>query len=168
VNAVARPALAPLSRTARRALGALARVVTPELPAAPLDADRLVAFVESYRAHMPRGLALAFPLGLWLLEYGTWLFGFSWRPFSALPPARAAAYVERWIRAPGWARRQLIKGVKGLCLVFFYQDPRVLAYLGVDVDEHVRLVSAERLRRYGATADAGGPPAAPGANDGLR
>jgi hypothetical protein len=47
-------------------------------------------------------------------------------------------------------RRDLIKAVKGLCLIAYYSDARVGARLGYTVEEHVADVSAERLRRHAA------------------
>jgi hypothetical protein len=47
-------------------------------------------------------------------------------------------------------RRDLIKAVKGLCLIAYYSDPRVSARLGYAVEAHVADVSAERLRRHAA------------------
>ena len=138
-----------LGRASRRTLLALAEVVVPPGPI-DVSLEGVVDFIDDMVGYMPRLLRVAFPLGLWLLEHGTRLFGFSVRRFSSLTPDARARYVDRWIHA-GWVmRRDLIKGVKGLALLAYYSDPRVGELLGFFPDEHVRLVSAERLRRYGS------------------
>src|SRR5262245_51903988 len=111
-----------LPRPARRALAALTAAVVPRAPELEIELEPIVTYVEQFRAHLPRLMRVLFPLGLLLLEYGTLLFGFSWRRFSGLAPDRATAYVESWIASRSWLRRELIKGVKGLCLCAYYSD----------------------------------------------
>jgi hypothetical protein len=139
-----------LGRRSRRTLRALAEVILPtdvEAGIAP-DVDGAVDFVDGVVAQMPRILRLAFPVGLLLLELGTWLWLPSLLPFSRLDRERRERYVRGWIHARWLLRRDLIKGVKGLCLLAFYSDPRVMEHLGYRPDAHARLVAAERLVRY--------------------
>ncbi|HZU85307.1 MAG TPA: hypothetical protein VE987_20390 [Polyangiaceae bacterium] len=140
-----------LGAGSRRTLRALAEVIVPRAPEAGIevDLDGVVDFVDGIVGHMPRLLQLAFPLGLLLLELGTFVLLPSLRPFSRLPLPTRERYVRGWIRARSMLRRDLIKGVKGLCLLAFYSDRRVMAHLGYQPDEHVQLVAAERLRRHG-------------------
>jgi hypothetical protein len=128
---------------------ALAEVVQPIGANAPsLPLDDYVRFIDDYVPHMPRLLKLLFPVGLMLLELGAFLLGPSLVPFSSMSLARRARYVDSWVHARWGLRRDLIKAVKGLCLLAYYSDPRVGALLGYTVEEHVALVSAERLRRH--------------------
>lgn len=139
-----------LGRWSRRVLRALAEVVIPRGEGAPeVPLDELVAFMDDWVGYMPRLLRLLFPVGLMMLELGAFLMGPSLVPFSLMSPARRARYVDQWVHARWSLRRDLIKGVKGLCLFGWYSDPRVGAYLGYGVDEHVQLVAAERLKRHG-------------------
>lgn len=141
-------ALGPWSR---RVVRALAEVVLPDAE----DAERvsmgaIVAFVDGYVPHMPALLRLLFPVGLMMLELGAFVLAPSLLPFSSLSLARRRRYVEGWVHARWRLRRDLIKAVKGLCLLAYYSDPRVGARLGYFVEAHVADVSAERLRRHAA------------------
>jgi hypothetical protein len=139
-------ALGPWSR---RVVRALAEVVQPTGEGAPaLPLDQFVRFVDDYVPHMPRFLRLLFPIGLMLLELGAFVIGPSLVPFSAMSLARRRRYVDSWVHARWRLRRDLIKAVKGLCLLAYYSDPRVGGRLGYAVEAHVNHVSAERLRRH--------------------
>jgi hypothetical protein len=84
-----------------------------------------------------------------LLELGAFFFGPSLLPFSLMSPRRRERYIDGWVHA-GWRlRRDLIKAVKGFVLLAYYSDPEVAAFLGYAVEEHARLVSAQRLVRHG-------------------
>jgi hypothetical protein len=138
-----------LGRWSRRVVRALAEVVLPpdsDAPRVPLD--EVVRFVDSFVPKMPTLLRLLFPIGLMLLELGAFFLGPSLVPFSAMSLARRRRYVDSWVRARWRLQRDLIKAVKGLCLFCYYSDPRVAASLGYQVEEHVTLVAAERLRRH--------------------
>jgi hypothetical protein len=133
----------------RRVVRALAEVVLPSGDDAPaVPADEVVQFVADYVPHMPRLLALLFPVGLMMLELGAFVLAPSLVPFSSMSLVRRRRYVDGWIHARWRLRRDLIKAVKGLCLIAYYSDARVAARLGYAVERHVADVSAERLRRY--------------------
>jgi hypothetical protein len=139
-------ALGPWSR---RIIRALAEVVLPAAEDAPrVPLDEVARFVDSFVPKMPRLLRALFPVGLLLLELGAFVLGPSLRPFSAMSLARRRRYVDGWVHARWRLRRDLIKAVKGLCLLCYYSDPRVCARLGYEVHAHVTLVAAERLRRH--------------------
>jgi len=140
-----------LGRWSRRVVRALAEVVLPDGDDAPkLPLDEVVAFADSFVPYMPRLLRLLFPVGLMMLELGAFVLGPSLVPFSAMSLARRRRYVDGWVHAHWRIRRDLIKAVKGLCLLAYYSDARVCARLGYTVEAHVADVSAERLRRHAA------------------
>ena len=142
-------ALGPWSR---RVVRALAEVVLPDGDDAPaLPTSEIVAFVDGYVPHMPRLLRLLFPIGLLMLELGAFVLGPSAVPFSSMSLARRRRYVDGWVHARWRLRRDLIKAVKGLCLLAYYSDARVRARLGYTVEAHVADVGAERLRRHVAS-----------------
>ena len=142
---------AQLGAWSRRVVRALAEVVLPEGADAPsLPSNEVVAFVDSYLPHMPRLLRLLFPVGLMMLELGAFVLAPSLVPFSWMSLARRRRYVNGWVHARWRMRRDLIKAVKGLCLLAYYSDPRVTALLGYAVEEHVADVSATRLVRHAA------------------
>jgi hypothetical protein len=141
-------ALGPWSR---RVVRALAEVVLPDAADAErVPTSEIVAFVEDYVPHMPTLLRLLFPVGLMMLELGAFVLAPSLLPFSSMSLARRRRYVDGWVHARWRLRRDLIKAVKGLCLLAYYSDQRVRARLGYFVEAHVADVSAERLRRHAA------------------
>ena len=138
-----------LGAWSRRSLRALAEVVTPHGNGAPPVAiDAIVDFADDWVRYMPRLFRLLFPVGLMLLEIGALFLGPSLVPFSFMSPERRRRYVLSWMHGRSALRRDLIKGVKGLCLFAYYSDPRVAAQLGYHVDEHVAVVRADRLKRH--------------------
>jgi hypothetical protein len=138
-----------LSRGSRRTMATLAEVVMPKGAGAPeVPIANVLALVESFCREMPRLLRVLFPIGLFLLEWGALVLGPSLVPFSWMSPERRQRYVMSWVHSGSHIRRDLIKGVKGLVLICYYSDPRVGAFLGYAVDEHVQLVKAERLKRH--------------------
>lgn len=140
-----------LGAWSRRIVRALAEVVLPDAADAPkLPAADIVAFVDGYVPHMPRLLRLLFPVGLLMLELGTFVLAPSLVPFSSMSLARRRRYVEGWVHARWRLRRDLIKAVKGLCLLAYYSDARVRERLGYAVEAHVADVSAARLVRHAA------------------
>jgi hypothetical protein len=141
---------APLGPWSRRIVRALAEVIVPRGGGAPeVELGVIVAFVDDFTRHLPRLFRTLFPVGLLLVELGAIVFAGSLLPFSLLPPDRRHRQVEGWLRARWHLRRDLMKGLKGLCLFAYYSDPRVAAHLGYAVEEHVHTVAAERLVRHG-------------------
>lgn len=140
-----------LGRWPRRIVRALAEAVTPDPQsgAPAVETEKLVLFVEGLVPKMPRLLGLLFPVGLLILELGALVLAPAWVPFSFMPLARRRRYLHSWLHSRSMLRRDLVKGLKGLCLLAFYSDERVQRYLGYQPDEHVEMVKTERLRRYG-------------------
>ncbi len=140
-----------LSRWPRRIVRALAEAVMPEAAsgAPAVETEQLVVFVERLVPKMPRLLGALFPLGLVILELGGLLFAPALAPLSWMPLAKRRRYLHRWLHSRSMLRRDLVKGLKGLCLLAYYSDERVQRYLGYQPVEHVELVKADRLRRYG-------------------
>ena len=139
-----------LGRWSRRILEALAEVVTPSLEGAPtVEKSEIVDFIDGWVPHMPKLFRLLFPVGLLLLELGAFLLGPSLVPFTLMSQARRRRYVRQWVEARWALQRDLIKAVKGLCLLCFYSNHRVAAHIGYTVDEHVEIVRTERLRLHG-------------------
>jgi hypothetical protein len=140
---------ASLGRWSRRVVRALAEVVLPSGADAPaVPTAHIVDFVVDYVPYMPRLLSMLFPVGLMMLELGAFFLGPSLVPFSAMSLERRRRYVDGWVHARWRLRRDLIKAVKGLCLLAYYSDAQVRAKLGYAVETHVADVSAERLRRH--------------------
>jgi hypothetical protein len=138
-----------LSARSRRTLRALAEVVAPRPPGLPVDHDALVDVADSLCAEMPRGLRALIPIGLLLIEFGTWFWAGTLRRCSRLDLARRERYVRSWVHSTWKLRHDLMKAMKGIILLAFYSDPRVMELIGYRPDAHAKLVAAERLVRHG-------------------
>lgn len=127
-----------LSDFSRKILRALAEVVMPRGKNFNLDLnDYSVDIIDRYVGYFPPHLKLGFPLGLMLLEFGPILYMRRFRRFSNMSLEDREKYVELWVDSNSAARRDLIKGVKGLVLVAFYSHPSVMEYIGYDIEAHV-------------------------------
>src|SRR5213083_2979306 len=79
----------------------------------------------------PRGHGFGLPLGLWLVELGPPLFARRWCRFTSMAPGEAARYLAAFEHAGG-LRSALLKGLRTLVFLAFYEHPQVLASLGID------------------------------------
>jgi hypothetical protein len=152
-----------LAPRARAVLRALVRVILPTRPDVPDRDARIVRYVESFVPHFPVGMRKLFPVGLYLLEWGTLLFALTTRPFSQLPPDRARDYVDSWRHSRFALRRQLIQGVVALAMLGFYSMPEVMAYIGFRHPEHAAERVAFRRALMARAAAAAEPAAEPAA-----
>jgi hypothetical protein len=132
-----------LPAKARSVLRALIEVVKPRKPGfdLPLE-DYMLEFLDNFYSYFPFHLKIGFPLGLYLLEYGTLLFMGTLKPFSRLDPQRRERYIKGWITSRLMLRRDLIKGVKGVCLTAYYSHPQVMAHIGYDLPGHIARVNS--------------------------
>ncbi len=139
---------AELSRGSRRILRALTEVLTPPEPAVPECTARVQSFVASFLPYLPPLSARLLPLGLWLFEYGTLIFGLGLLPFSRLSPEKRRRYIIAWQRSRSSLRRQLVKGLKALILMGYYELPEVQRHVGYDPEPFIKRLAAERAQRY--------------------
>ena len=131
-----------LPKRARRIVRALIEVVKPRKPGfdPPLE-DYMLEFLDNFYSYFPFHLRIGFPLGLYLLEYGTFIFHAWSRPFSKLSLPEREHYVKGWINSRFAIRRDLIKGVKGVCLTAFYSHPDAMKHIGYDLPAHLDRVN---------------------------
>ena len=131
-----------LPKKARKIVRALIEVVKPRKPDFDLPVeDEMLEFLDNFYSYFPWHMKLLFPVGLYLLEYGTFMFKARLRPFTRLPLSEKEVYVTEWIESSMALRRDLIKGVKGLCLTAFYSLPQVMEYIDYDLSGHIERVN---------------------------
>ena len=131
-----------LPERARRVARALIEVVKPKKPGfdPPLE-DYMLDFLDDFYSNFPLHLKIGFPLGLYLMEYGTFIFHAWPKPFTKLSPGERVAYVKGWIVSRLSIRRDLVKGVKGICLTAYYSHPEVMKHIGYDLPGHLAAVN---------------------------
>jgi hypothetical protein len=131
-----------LSRLSQRTVRALIEVAKPRRPDfdLPLE-DEMLEFLDGFVKYFPPHMKILFPLGLLLLEYGTFIFMGRLKPFSKLPLEEREKYVQGWVESKIPLRRDLIKGVKGLCVASFYSNHQVMDHIGYDIEDHLRKVN---------------------------
>jgi hypothetical protein len=131
----------PLSKGALRTLRALVVTLTPETPAVPHRVERVCAFATDYLSYLPELLRRLFPLGLWLFEWGPLFFSMR-RRFSCLGTEERLRYVVSWQRSRFALKRQLVRGLRTLVLMGYYDLPEVQHFLAFEpasfVDSRVR------------------------------
>jgi hypothetical protein len=130
-----------LSLWSRRILRRYAEAVLPDGEGAPAgDVAAVVDFIDGYAAHMPRLYRLLFPIGLLYFELtAIW-------PFSLRTLASRRRRVERWSHSRVRIRRELMKALRGLCLLHYYSQPAVTTALGYSIEAHVADSVALRRR----------------------
>jgi hypothetical protein len=72
------------------------------------------------------------------------------RPFTRLDDARADGYLRRVLYGRGGPVAAVLRLVKSVVVLCYYELPEVKARLGYDPDAYVAEVAARRLARYGA------------------
>lgn len=131
-----------LPNYARRIVRELIEVVKPRKPDFDLPVeDEMLEFLDTYYSYFPFHMKLLFPMGLILLEYGTFIFKGWSRPFSKLSMGEKEAYIHSWVNSSLMLRRDLIKGVKGICLTAYYSLPPIMEHIGYDLPAHIERVN---------------------------
>jgi hypothetical protein len=132
---------------AKSAAATLAHVIASLRPRAGIydvDVDDAVlATLLRYVPYMATPLRLAFPFGLFLVEFGPLFAGFGFVRFRSLEPVRARAYMEKLAAGPE-PLRLLADGLRALVMIAFYQQREILAALGLDWESRGKELTARR------------------------
>jgi len=108
----------------------------------PIDEDVLRDVERSLR-HLPAKLRIRLGSALCLMEYGPPMYIRRLRRFSRMTPAEGRRYLASWEHARG-PRAALLRSIRDLVFMSFYQHPEVLAALEVGWAE--RAGTLARLR----------------------
>jgi hypothetical protein len=131
-----------LPNSARKTIRALIEIVKPRSDEFdPPVEDYMLDFLDNFYGHFPWHLKIAFPMGIYLLEFGTFIFHAWSKPFSKLSEREREVYIDGWVNSTMFVRRDLIKGVKGVCLTAYYSHPDVMAHIGYDLPVHMDRVT---------------------------
>ncbi len=128
----------------RNVAKALIEVVKPrsETFNPPIE-EEMLNTVDDFVNYFPVHMKYLFPLGLLLMQYGTWIFHGTIKTFTSLPLEERDRYVSGWVTSRISIRRDLIKGVKALCMTSFYSNPEVMAHIGFDIEDHMNKVNGD-------------------------
>ena len=105
--------------------------------------EEILPGIEKTIPGLPLPLRFGFSVGLYLLEWGPLFFMGKPCRFSRLNSIERRQYIEKWIHCPVPLFRDLMKLIKGMVMIHYYDDPGVMEHLGYFIEEHVRQVNAD-------------------------
>jgi len=131
-----------MSRCTARILRALIQTLKPRKPDfdPPIE-DYLMEIADNFMAALPSHMKILLPLGLYLLEFGTIIFVPTVVPFSKLSLEKRDKYLKGWSESKIPLRRDLIKGLKAICMIGYYAHPEVMKHIGYNLDQHLRKIN---------------------------
>ncbi len=134
----------------RKALATLARVVCPPELVTLGVLDEVLEETELMVRALPTYLRTGLVAGLTAFDQGFRLYpGARGKRFAdAGDLAAAEHYYESWHESAFPVQFQFAKAIKGLICFSYYENPRVLAALGVHGDQWIAKVAKERLAKY--------------------
>jgi hypothetical protein len=136
----------PLARSATRTLARVISVLRPREGIYDVDVDDAVlATMLRFVPYMASPLRLGFPFGLLFIEYAPPLLRCGFRRFRCMDPVSARAYLEKMASAPA-PLSLLSDGLRALLMIAFYQQPEIMAALGVDWESRAKELIARRAR----------------------
>src|SRR4030042_1544227 len=101
----------------------------------------MLEFADTFYGYFPWHMKVGLPLGRYLLEFGPLIFQGSLLPFSRMKLENRDRYLQGWVDSKIGLRRDLVKGMKALCLPAYYSNPEVMAHIGFDLEAHLRKVN---------------------------
>lgn len=137
-----------IGRGSRAIVRAMARSLAPRKVKFTFDAGaELTRFVDRFIGFLPRHVALVFPIGLWLINWGGLLF--SGKPLTMMSADEGERYLRKIGGSPVFAVREGVKGLRSIILLGFYSHPEIQKHLGYFPQEWVDQKVAERVTRWG-------------------
>ena len=133
----------------RRTLAALARITCPpEIEELDL-VDDVVDHMGLSMGSLPELFCRGLVVGLTTYELGARLVpGNGGRAASQLDPDRALRYFQLWRKSPLMPQRELIKAVRGLLCMAFYEQPAAREQIGYTPEQWIDKVKRKRLAVY--------------------
>jgi len=107
----------------------------------PQVEEEILLGIEKFIPALPTPLRFGFTIGLYLLELGPLFFLGKLCRFSRLNFRERHQYIKKWVHCPIPLVRDLMKLMKGLIVIHFYDDPRIMEHLGYSIEDHVRQVN---------------------------
>ena len=131
-----------LSGGMERIIKALIATLKPRKPEFdPPAEEQMLSVADDFIGALPSHMKYLFPLGLYLLEYGTLIFAFNPVPFSRMSAESRDKYMRGWMESKIPLRRDLIKGMKAIAMTGYYANPEVMKHIGYDLEAHLKKVN---------------------------
>lgn len=143
-----------LGRTSRAIIASLASTVLPREGRDRATINYVVRFVDDFVPFMPALMRLGFPLGLLLLQWGTFVTMVAAKPFTLVSERVRERYLHRWAESPFALFRALAQGVRGLILSAYYEQPKVYEALGYDPKAYLEECRTRRAALVAAEGEA--------------
>ncbi len=137
-----------IGRGSQAIVRAMAQSLAPRRVKFTFDAGaELTRFVDRFIGFLPRHVALVFPIGLWLINWGGVFF--AGKPLTMMSADEGERYLRKIGGSPVFAIREGVKGLRSIILLGFYSHPEVQEHLGYFPQEWVDQKVAERVTRWG-------------------
>lgn len=137
-----------LSPRQRRVLAPIVRVVCPGGVARYSLVEHVLDHMELSLRALPAALRHGLALGLTAYDVGALArYG---RPSTRLTPAQAGRWFAAWWKSPLMPQRELVKAVKILALMAYYEMPPVKAEIGYTPERWIEKVRVRRLQVHAA------------------
>jgi len=94
--------------------------------------------MEKSMKHIPFYLRFLMILGLYFLQFSPLFLGFYFKPFTKMTPQQKDHYITTWANSRLSPKRNLIRGIRALCMIGAYSNPAILSHIGYTIDEHIR------------------------------
>lgn len=101
----------------------------------------VVLKTEKHVTELPKFYFLAFKAVLLWIEYEIFPLAWKFRRFSKMPINRQLAYLETWERSSFFAKRNMFKLVKAMCVCHIYSEHKLLASIGYENAMRARVLS---------------------------
>ncbi|OGQ92504.1 MAG: hypothetical protein A2284_07590 [Deltaproteobacteria bacterium RIFOXYA12_FULL_61_11] len=115
--------------------------------------DELLVSSERYLANFPRFFTWGLTLALLGLNIATSALLLRPVTFRGLPLSEREALCQRWSASRFMPLREVMRLLKILAVMGFYEHPRVMEAMGYRPDEWIAEVSRRRLETYGEEID---------------
>lgn len=144
------PAQSNLRSYTRHILLAMVETIMPRNEKLDFDiADQVVNYVDRFLTYLPSFLGYLLPAGIYMMEFGAIFFSGRFRRFSTLTPDERRLYIDSWVNSRFSLRRDMIKGLKALIMMGYFDHPDTQKAVGYEHQPHVDRMRKYRQEKYG-------------------
>ncbi len=129
-----------LWKGSRRILEVFLETVLPEIPGSDnnLIRRKTLEDLDGFLVGMTPILRFLYNLGVYLIQFGSIIFGHSFLPFTWMSKESRIRYIEKWEKSRLSQRRNIILAYRSTAMLAFYSQTEVLNYLHYDIESHIK------------------------------